>query len=153
MIRKKTWIAGELKAHCQIHTQKRDHACTECGKKFFTKCKLERHFSTHTGEKPHKCRWVKKSGFGGIYQWRIQDFREGGRIIGWRPPSQKSWIRHWYMNKRAKNVTCKAKFYSLACSLCGKCFITSDMLQRHKRVHTNELPYSCTHCTRKFRDK
>jgi len=40
---------------------KRKHECLECGKRFPTPSKLQRHSFIHTGEKPYNCNYCPKS--------------------------------------------------------------------------------------------
>jgi len=40
---------------------RRKHECPECGKRFPTPSKLQRHSFIHTGEKPYNCNYCTKS--------------------------------------------------------------------------------------------
>ena len=40
---------------------RRKHECPECGKRFPTPSKLQRHSFIHTGEKPYNCQYCPKS--------------------------------------------------------------------------------------------
>lgn len=40
---------------------RRKHECPECGKRFPTPSKLQRHSFIHTGEKPYNCQYCTKS--------------------------------------------------------------------------------------------
>ncbi|CRK94967.1 CLUMA_CG008455, isoform A [Clunio marinus] len=42
---------------------------------------------------------------------------------------------------------------SLTCEVCGKISITQAEHRRHVMVHTDELPYKCKFCSRKFKHR
>merc|ERR1719342_1785240 len=44
-----------------VNDSKRKHECLECGKRFPTPSKLQRHSFIHTGEKPYNCPHCPKS--------------------------------------------------------------------------------------------
>lgn len=39
------------------------------------------------------------------------------------------------------------------CEECGKSFGSNGVLKEHKITHTDECPYQCTHCSKKFKNK
>lgn len=39
------------------------------------------------------------------------------------------------------------------CDVCGKEFSWRSRFSRHKKIHTNDFPFDCPHCEKKFRFK
>ena len=52
-----------LSEHKRIHTGKKHHGCSVCGKTFSKKFKLTKHQRTHKEEKPHMCSEYGKAFF------------------------------------------------------------------------------------------
>lgn len=47
----------------------------------------------------------------------------------------------------------KRKNAELVCSVCSRACSTAAALQSHMRNHTDERPYACQHCSRRFKNK
>ncbi|XP_072174271.1 uncharacterized protein [Diadema setosum] len=45
----------------------------------------------------------------------------------------------------------KVKKERFPCTLCGKEFLDTKLLENHKKIHTGELPYPCTMCNKSFK--
>lgn len=54
-------MAGGATASSGTDDSRRKHECPECGKRFPTPSKLQRHSFIHTGEKPYNCQYCPKS--------------------------------------------------------------------------------------------
>ena len=52
---------GNINEGGNVNDSKRKHECLECGKRFPTPSKLQRHSFIHTGEKPYNCPHCPKS--------------------------------------------------------------------------------------------
>ncbi|XP_065081017.1 zinc finger protein 41-like isoform X2 [Ochlerotatus camptorhynchus] len=48
-------LTKALASHMDIHNQRRDFVCPQCGKAFYRKYVLSIHLRTHSGETPYKC--------------------------------------------------------------------------------------------------
>ncbi|XP_073467987.1 gastrula zinc finger protein XlCGF66.1-like [Aquarana catesbeiana] len=124
-------------------------SCTECGKCFPSKSKLNVHRISHTGEKPYSC-------------------PECGKCFSLR----SSLYRHQRTHMAEKPLSCsecgkccseKSNLYNhhrlhtgekpYFCYECGKCFVQKSTLVKHQRSHTGAKPYSCPECGKCFSDK
>ena len=111
-----------LKAHEKnLHTQKRDHACTKCPKKFITKTKLSKHINQiHTEVGDNHCPECKKN------------FRDKALL-----------------EEHLNAIHLKVKNH--ACPVCCKLFSFSANLSRHiNDVHTKKKNFPCNHCDKRF---
>ncbi|XP_044742585.1 zinc finger protein 235-like [Chrysoperla carnea] len=115
-----------LKIHIQrFHENKPreyKHLCTICGKKFGTRCDLDRHGSVHRNDRPFECPQCGKG------------FKLNHNL--------KSHIKQIHMNMKKNN--------RIPCKVCGKMISKTNMkphLQTHKAVRDI---YNCTQCSKQF---
>ncbi|KAG5344359.1 ZN205 protein, partial [Acromyrmex heyeri] len=75
-------------------------------------------------------------------------------------------IQHFHRNRRYEYDDCKKRFFSksnllkhktihvdkmpFSCSVCQIKFRLMEQLQYHKKIHMNEMQYACKHCSRRF---
>ncbi|KAK7930340.1 hypothetical protein WMY93_006735 [Mugilogobius chulae] len=128
-------IKSRLQQHMFSHTDERPHKCPECGKSFKWKCRLEMHLVVHSGEKPHKCSVCQKS------------FTQKGNLA--------------FHQKTQHHV----------CQVCERNFTNDQDLREHLRTHVDEgtadegtadegtanavtlKAYSCSDCGKSFKTK
>ncbi|PIO11079.1 hypothetical protein AB205_0023530, partial [Aquarana catesbeiana] len=104
-----------------LPTDKR-FSCTECGKCFHYKSKLNEHTRSHTGEKPYSCPEFiahKKSHTGE----KEYSCTECG----------KCFRSKFHLNRHKNSHTGEKPF---SCSECGKCFSLKSNLHTHQILHT-----------------
>ncbi|XP_019218947.1 zinc finger protein 77 [Oreochromis niloticus] len=117
----------------KLHTGKKSHPCSTCGKEFISKSALEAHIRTHTGEKPYSC---------GICGKRFSQksvLKNHTRIhTGEKPYScstcKKTFGRKSTLRSHVRTHTGEKPY---SCSTCGKKFNSSTHLRRHiRQIHT-----------------
>ncbi|KAI4882218.1 hypothetical protein NFI96_006228 [Prochilodus magdalenae] len=98
---------SRLQTHKRIHTREKLYYCSECGKGFNRQNNLQRHRRIHTGEKPFQC-----------------------------SQCEKSFSRLSYLQQHQRIHTGEKPFY---CSECGKSFNhrqpSGQTCIQHKLIH------------------
>ena len=109
----------------EVHLRNKSFQCSECPSKFSREWSLSSHLKIHKGEKPYACSECsfKFRSIGALNQHKIQ---------------------------KHENDPLKPK-RKFTCSECSMEFTRKWSLTNHSRIHTGELPYSCTECKLKLR--
>ncbi|XP_069610882.1 zinc finger protein 208-like [Ranitomeya imitator] len=136
-----------LKKHDTLHTGRKRHSCSDCGKDFNQKSELVKHERIHTGEKPFSC-----SECGKCFRNKSHLVRHQRSHKGEKPylcsECGKYFLLKTILVKHQKTHTGERPF---SCSECGKCFTAKSALITHQRIHTGENPYSCSECGKCFK--
>ncbi|PIO29590.1 hypothetical protein AB205_0098670, partial [Aquarana catesbeiana] len=132
---------SKLNRHKRNHAAKKPHSCPECGKCFFFKSQLNVHIRSHTGEKLYSCPECGK-----FFSEKSGLSKHQRSHTGEKPCSCAECGKCF----SDKDLTRVEKPYS--CVECGKCFSRKSDLYKHQRSHTGEKPYSCPECGKCFSD-
>ncbi|CAB4014085.1 Zinc finger 341 [Paramuricea clavata] len=115
--------ASELAKHKKcVHLGIKEHKCSECGREFARKDKLNRHVLIHSPNRPtFPCPFKTFTG------------------------CQKTFYRK---DKLQRHIFAHSKEKPYKCETCQKVFARKDNLTEHMRIHTGEFKHRCPVCNK-----
>ncbi|CAL8140389.1 unnamed protein product [Orchesella dallaii] len=135
-----------------VHENVRPHSCYVCGMGFPSPFSCRRHLSTHLNEIPYKCQTCGKT-----FRRKdaFQDHLDGHKEIIRKYkcsdcPKCFRRLTNLRIHFLRKHSTVEEWPYS--CIFCDKKMSVKSSFEYHLRGHINERPFTCTVCSRDFKD-
>ncbi|XP_055645604.1 zinc finger protein 676-like [Toxorhynchites rutilus septentrionalis] len=161
-------------------SKRRKVICSICGKQIDS-WKMKAHLNDHENKKPHACDQVGcSSAFSGTDLlnrhkkiWHSDYFYKSCPTCGKKCKTQEIFKTHVSYHeepslpceicgkllRNRRSMWKHMKYHDKpedrkhVCDICNKRFAVAYTLRVHKRIHTNEKPFSCPHCEKRFQYK
>ena len=124
--------------------------CDQCGKIFSSKLNLNKHKLSHTSEKTFMCDQCGKafSQEDNLKEHKLLHLTEFPYPFH---DNGKGFVSLTALQGQREKV--RSDHEVISCEQCGKTFSSMACLQRHKTIHTGEMPFVCVECGKGFRRK
>ncbi|ODM91010.1 putative zinc finger protein [Orchesella cincta] len=152
--KRKQKLSIVLPDHITVYSEAENaiYHCNICGRSFKTKANFKYHISCKTGIKLINCDVCGK-GFNSrghyIYHLRVH--------AGFRPfrceLCNKDFLRTGDLKRHVTLTHGDIESYTFKCQLCPKTFSTNQGLKAHLICHSNERPFVCGQCNKRFKTR
>ncbi|XP_041985499.1 zinc finger protein 492-like isoform X2 [Aricia agestis] len=136
---------NSLKRHKALHTGEQPYSCDICGRKFSHSSSLRTHKLTHSNEKSYTCDVCGE-------KFTHLTMMKRHKVLH---SDENPYVCH-FCNEKCPHVkalklhlrTHRGKQF--ICDICYKQFSSRANLTQHKKIHTDDNPYTCDICGKAF---
>lgn len=134
-------------------TDPRRFNCSDCGKRFMWKSRLQSHMSVHTGERPFTCTVCEKD-----FKLKSHMTKHLKNIHHMCPVCETQFPDKFQLKEHLgchveEGTLDPSILKPLSCSDCFRRFTKASCLKRHMLVHTDEILHKCPVCEKGFKEK
>ncbi|XP_013886672.1 zinc finger protein 624 [Austrofundulus limnaeus] len=137
---------ADFSKHLRSHSEDRPFICLTCEKGFKYKDTLRKHqiIHNHEGTREEQCKTVEQI----LAEADAQKCENTDELD---KKESNTEAPEGILEKNVSSLIPNSKKHMKLCPVCSRAFDSVKTLNRHLQCHTDERPYHCIHCKRRFK--